>query len=138
MKDFFRLGLLVALVLALLPSITSAKPPDPKGKLVYEDDFSSGAKSKLEDNLQATDYQRGFHPPGVYHLKLLTNNEVRWSLLPNQSYTEFSVVADVFDFSDDISTGDVAQGLVFRAQDNSHFYAVLVDPRKGQYAVRKQ
>jgi hypothetical protein len=138
MKDFLKVGLLLALLLALLPSLASAKPPDPKGKLVYEDDFSNGTKSKLEDNLKATDYQRGFHPPGVYHLKLLANNEVRWALLPNQSYAEFSIVADVFDFSDDISTGDVSQGLVFRAQDNSHFYTVLVDPRKGQYAVRKQ
>jgi len=138
MKDFFRVGLLLAIVLALLPSITSAKPPDPKGKLVYEDDFSSGAKSKLEDNLTATDYQRGFHPPGVYHLKLLKNDDVRWSLFPNQSYAEFSVLVDVFDFSDDINAGAVSQGLVFRAKDNSHFYTVLVDPRTGKYAVRKQ
>src|SRR5215470_17506199 len=138
MKVFLKVGLLLAMMLALLPSLASAKPPDPKGKLVYEDDFSNGAKSGLEDNLKATDYQRGFHPPGVYHLKLFQNDEVRWSLFPKQSYAEFSVVVDVFDFSDDISAGDVSQGLVFRAKDNSHFYTVLVDPRKGEYAVRKQ
>ena len=138
MRHFTKVGLLLAIVLALLPALASAKPPDPKGKLVYEDDFSSGAKSKLEDNLKATDYSRGFHPPGVYHLILYKDNDVRWSLFPSQSYAEFSILLDVFDFSDDISTGDVSQGLVFRAQDNSHFYAVLIDPRKGQYAVRKQ
>jgi LPXTG-motif cell wall-anchored protein len=138
MKNLFRVGALLAIVLALLPSIAGAKPPDPKGKLVYEDDFSSAAKSKLEDNLTATDYQRGFHPPGVYHLKLFKNDDVRWSLFPNQSYAEFSVLVDVFDFSDDINAGAVSQGLVFRAKDDSHFYAVLIDPRRGQYAVRKQ
>src|SRR6266496_1741397 len=138
MKVFFRVGLLVAIVLALVPAIASAKPPDPKGKLVYEDDFSTGAKSKLDDNLTATDYQRGFHAPGVYHLKLLKNDEVHWSLFPDQSYAEFSILVDVFDFSDDITAGTVSQGLVFRAKDNSHFYTVLVDPRTGKYAVRKQ
>ncbi len=138
MKVFFKVGLLLAMMLALLPSTTSAKPPDPKGKLVYEDDFSNGAKSKLDDNLTATDYQRGFHAPGVYHLKLLKNDEVHWSLFPDQSYAEFSILVDVFDFSDDITAGTVSQGLVFRAKDDSHFYAVLIDPRTGKYAVRKQ
>jgi LPXTG-motif cell wall-anchored protein len=137
MRVSLKLAVILAVVLALLPALSSAKPADPKGKLVYEDDFSNGTKSGLEDNLKATDYQRGFHPPGVYHLKLLQSNEVRWSLFPKQSYGEFSIALDLWDFSDDITTGSVSQGLVFRAQDSNHFYAVLLDPRNGKYAVRK-
>jgi formylglycine-generating enzyme required for sulfatase activity len=30
------------------------------------------------------------------------------------------------------------EGLLFRARDQEHFYTVLLDPRKGQFAVRKQ
>src|SRR5690349_5693180 len=137
MRGQLRVALLLAIVLALLPSLSSAKPANPKGKLVYEDDFSSNTKSKLEDNLKAADFQRGFHAPGVYHLKLLQNNEIRWSLFPDQSYSEFTVTNDMWDFSDEINSGKVAQGLVFRAQDNNHFYAVLIDPRGGTYSVRK-
>jgi LPXTG-motif cell wall-anchored protein len=138
MKTTFKTGLIVAVCLALLPAITGAAPPEPKGKLVYEDDFSSPTKSKLEDNLNATDYSRGFHAPGVYHLKDLKGNETHWSLFPDKSYGEFSFQADVWDNSDDVSTGDISEGLVFRATDKSHFYAVLVDPRKGKYSVIKQ
>ena len=137
MKVSFKMGVALALLLALVPALVGAAPQAPKGKLVYEDDFSSGAKSKLEDNLTATDYQRGFHPPGVYHIKLSKNDQTEWSLFPSQSYAEFSVLLDMFDFSDDINAGTVAQGLVFRAQDDAHFYTVLLDPRSGKYAVRK-
>lgn len=137
MRGRLRVALLLAIMLALLPSLSSAKPANPKGKLVFEDDFSSNTKSKLEDNLKAADFQRGFHAPGVYHLKLLQNNEIRWSLFPDQSYAEFTVTNDMWDFSDEINSGKVAQGLVFRAQDSNHFYAVLIDPRGGTYSVRK-
>lgn len=137
MKVMLKVGMLLAMVLALMPSITNAKPPDPKGKLVYQDDFST-SKSKLDDNLTGTDFSRGFHPPGVYHIKLSTPGEIRWSLFPNQSYANFTIEADMFDFSDALNAGDVSQGLVVRAQDNSHFYTVLIDPRKGEYSVRKQ
>lgn len=136
MKGTFKAGLIVVLCLALWPAIAGAKPPDPKGTLVYQDDFSDGKKSGLEDNLQATDYSRGFHAPGVYHLILNKPNDIRWSLFPRQSYGDFTFEADVWDNSDEF-TGDVSQGLVFRAKDQTHFYTVLVDPRKGQYAVRK-
>jgi len=36
-----------------------------------------------------------------------------------------------------VSTGDISEGLAFRATDKSHFYAVLIDPRKGKYSVIK-
>lgn len=122
--------------LALFPALAMGAPPAPKGELVYEDDFSDATKSGLDDNVNATDYQRGFHSPGVYHLRLTNPNEIRWSILPNQSYGQFSVEAQVWDNSDSF-LGSVAQGLVFRAQDNTHLYAVLIDPRRGEYSVRK-
>ncbi|HWQ14218.1 MAG TPA: family 16 glycoside hydrolase, partial [Roseiflexaceae bacterium] len=136
MKTVYRVAMLVAFGLALLPALASAQPPAPKGRLVFEDDFSSATKSGLEDNVNATDYSRGFHPPGVYHLKLSNPNEVRFALLPNQSYGQFSAQLDIWDNSDAF-TGSVSQGLVFRARDATHMYAVLIEPRKGQYAVRK-
>jgi 3-keto-disaccharide hydrolase len=139
MKASFKTGLIVALCLALLPAIAGAKPPDPKGKLMFEDDFSTPTKSGLEDNLNATDYSRGFHAPGVYHLKDIKKGETHSSLFPKQSYSEFSFQADVWDNSDDptSASGDISEGLVFRATDNNHFYAVLIDPRTGKYAVKK-
>jgi LPXTG-motif cell wall-anchored protein len=130
-------GLLIALCLALWPALVSAAPPKPAGKLVYQDDFNdSGKKSGLEENKAATDYSRGFHAPGVYHLKDVKKGETRWSMFPNQAYADFTIEIDVFDSSDDF-TGDIAQGLIVRAKDDTHFYAVLIDPRTGGYAVRR-
>jgi LPXTG-motif cell wall-anchored protein len=138
-KRMFVRGLLVALCLALWPALASAaEPPKPTGKLVYQDDFNdSGKKSGLEENKEATDYSRGFHAPGVYHLKDVKASETRWSMFPNQAYGDFTIEIDLFDSSDDF-TGDIMQGLIVRAKDDAHFYAVLIDPRMGGYAVRKQ
>ncbi len=137
MKRVFKTGVIAVLCLALWPALASAAPPAPKGKLVFEDDFSNPTKSGLEDNLQATDYSRGFHAPGVYHLKDLKDKATNWELFPKQSYGEFSYQTDLWDNSDDVSTGDISEGLVFRATDDTHFYTVLVDPRKGKYAIQK-
>ena len=136
MRRPMRRGLVLAFCLALWPALVSAAPPGPQGALVYSDDFSDPAKSGLEDNVNATDYSRGFHAPGVYHIRLLKNDDTRWSLFPNQTYGSFTLEADVWDNSDDF-VGDVSQGVVVRAADPSHFYAVMVDSRKGRYAVRK-
>jgi serine/threonine protein kinase/formylglycine-generating enzyme required for sulfatase activity len=115
-----------------------APPPAPAGKLVYEDDFNArGGKNGLEDQLDATDFQRGFHSPGVYHLLLLMPNDTRWELLPRRAYRDFSIQLELWDNSDSFS-GGVAEGVIFRARDTSHFYALLIDPRTGQYSVRKQ
>lgn len=136
MTKNLSLGLLVALALVLIPVIAFAAPPAPKGKLVYEDDFSDPKKSGLEDNLTATDYSRGFHAPGYYHLRDLKANETHWELFPKQSYANLTLDLDVFDGSDTF-TGNVWQGVVVRAQDENHFYAVMVNPRGGKYVVRK-
>jgi len=136
MKVAFKTGLIVVLCLAFLPVLVSAAPPTPQGKLIYQDDFSDPKKSGLEDKLQATDYSRGFHAPGVYHLKDIKAGETHWSLFPNQSYGELSFELDVWDNSDNFK-GDLSQGVIVRAQDDAHFYAIMLDPRKGQYAVRK-
>lgn len=136
MKPILKLGLFVMLCVALWPALAGAAPPKPKGTLVYEDDFSDPKKSGLEENLQATDYSRGFHDPGVYHLRGVKSNDTRWELFPKQSYGNLTVELDVWDNSDEFK-GDVSAGLVVRAQDDTHFYAVLIDPRKGQFAVRK-
>ena len=136
MKAVFKTALVVGLCLALWPVLAVADPPAPKGTLAYSDDFSDPTKSGLEDNLRATDYSRGFHAPGVYHLITFNNNDSRWMLLPNQAYSTFSFELDVADNSDDFA-GDVSGGVVVRAQDDAHLYAVLINSRKGQYAVRK-
>jgi hypothetical protein len=137
-KRMLARGLLAALCLALWPALASAaEPPAPLGKLVYEDDFNdSGKKSGLEENKAATDYSRGFHAPGVYHLKDVKPGDTHWSMFPGQSYGDFTIEIDLYDSSDDYS-GDIAQGLIVRAKDDAHFYAVLVDPRERRFAVRK-
>jgi LPXTG-motif cell wall-anchored protein len=135
MRSMFRAAL-VAFGLALLPALAGAAPPAPKGQVVYEDDFTDAAASSFEDNLRASDYGRGFHPPGVYHLKIVNPNAVGAALLPTHSYGQFSVEVEVSDNSDVIQ-GASSQGVVFRAQDQTHYYAVLVNSRDGQYAIRK-
>ncbi len=129
-------SVLVILTLVLGAGRVWAAPSAPAGTLVFSDDFSDPKKSGLEDNVNATDYSRGFHAPGVYHLKLSKNDDTRMSLIPNQSYGEFSVEMDLWDNSDSF-TGDVSQGIVFRTTDATHMYAVLLDPRNGKYAARK-
>ncbi|HEX9441843.1 MAG TPA: SUMF1/EgtB/PvdO family nonheme iron enzyme, partial [Roseiflexaceae bacterium] len=114
--------------------------PDPVGTLVYEDDFSDiageDAKSGLKDQKDEQQFGVGFHTPGVFHVKLAENNNTRWVPLPRFVYGDFSLQIELWDNSDKF-TGDVAQGVIFRVRDNNHLYAALLDPRKGQYAVRK-
>ena len=115
--------------------------PTPVGTLVYKDDFnadtaSETAKTGLEDVEGDAEFNPGFHP-GVYRMDLTKSNDTRTILLPRLAYSDFSMRMDLWDDSDTPS-GDVAQGVVFRAQDDTHFYTVLVDPRTGQYAIRKR
>src|SRR5690348_4950252 len=117
-----KVWVVLGLLLAMLPALVSAEPPAPKGKLVFEDNFDSTTKSGLEDNLTATDFSRGFHPPGVYHLKVVKNNQTQWVLFPNRSFSNVTLLTDIGDFSDDTKSGTVMQGLVFRAQDANHLY----------------
>jgi len=137
MKAIFKTGMVLALLIAFLPALASAAPPAPEGTLVYEDDFNDGGKkSQLEENKEAKDYSRGFHAPGVYHLKDIKPGETHWSMFPNLTFTNYTIQIDLFDNSDNFA-GDVSQGLIVRAKDDAHFYAVLIDPRLGQYSVRK-
>jgi hypothetical protein len=137
MKAPLKVCLSVALCLLLFPVIALAAPPQPKGKLVYEDNFSDPKKSGLEDNLTAADFSRGFHAPGVYHLKDIKPGKTQFVIFPKQTYADFTLQIDLNDNSDDFN-GDVMQGVIVRSQDVSHFYAVIIDPRKGDYSVRKQ
>ncbi len=136
MRNVWKAVLLAALCLALWPALADAAPPKPKGKLVYSDDFNDPRKSGLEDKPEAADYGRGFHAPGVYVLNLHKDNDTRWALLPNKVYSEFTQEVDLWDDSDSFQ-GSVSQGVVFRAKDATHLYAVLIDPRNGKYAARK-
>jgi LPXTG-motif cell wall-anchored protein len=136
MKRFFKRYLPVVLCAALWPALAGAAPPAPQGEIVYADDFSDPAKSGLDDNVNATDYSRGFHAPGVYHLRLLNENDTRWSLFPGKSYGRSTLEVDAWDNSDDF-VGDISYGVVIRATDAQHFYALLIDPRESRYSVRK-
>jgi LPXTG-motif cell wall-anchored protein len=136
MKAMFWTACFLTLWLALAPARVSAAPPPPPGRQVYTDDFSDPKKSGLEDNRNATDFERGFHDPGVYHLKLLRNHDTRWVVFPNQSYGDFTMEVELQDYSDEF-TGDVSSGVIFRVKDAAHLYAVLLDPRSGRYAIRK-
>ena len=122
--------------------LVAGTPADPTGKLVYTDDFGAGPeaekeKSGLEDDQQAEDFSRGFHSPGVYHFKLLRPNETHWEVLPRFAYRDFTMQIELWDNSDTFD-GGVSQGLLLRVRDDDHFYALLVDPRKRRYTVRKR
>jgi serine/threonine protein kinase/formylglycine-generating enzyme required for sulfatase activity len=120
----------------------TAEPlPEPAGQLRYTDDFGAdpkveAEKSGLENLPAATDFQRGFHTPGVYHVKVLQPNDTRWTIPPRFAYRDFTLQIDMWDNNDTFS-GTVTQGVLFRARDNDHFYALMLDQRKGQYSVRK-
>jgi serine/threonine protein kinase/formylglycine-generating enzyme required for sulfatase activity len=112
-------------------------PPRPAGKQVYTDDFADPKKSGMENLVKATDFQRGIHPPGVYHILVLQPNETHVELFARQAYQNFSAQIDLNDNSDDLA-GSVSQGMVFRARDHQHYYALLIDPRAGKYSLRRQ
>jgi len=125
---------------ALVAPATDApatEPPKPAGTQVYIDDFADPKKSGMENQPKALDFERGIHPPGVYHLRVLGPNETRVELFAHQAYQNFSVKIDLNDNSDDLA-GAVSQGLVFRARDRQHYYALLIDPRGGKYSLRQQ
>jgi hypothetical protein len=138
MKRVYKAVLGVAGALLLWPALVLAAPPTPQGTLVYVDNFNDGGKkSGLELNLKGDpDFSRGFHPPGVYQMQLGKTNDTRAVLFPNQSYGQVALEVEIWDNSD-VRTGDVGQGVVFRAQDTSHYYTALLDSRKQQFAIRK-
>ena len=136
MKAVFRVALVVGLWLVLSPVVIQAAPPPPAGAEVYRDDFSDPSKSGLEENRNAQDFERGVHDPGVYHLRLLNSNDERWMVFPNRSLGDFTMELELWDNSDEFA-GTAALGVVFRVQDDTHLYSVMVNPRKGEYAIRK-
>jgi serine/threonine protein kinase/formylglycine-generating enzyme required for sulfatase activity len=112
--------------------------PEPAGTLAYEDDFRTGAeKSGLVGQQLAPNLALAIDPEGFYSMTLSQPNQTRWVFLPRMAAGDFSVQLDLSDASLD-RTGDAAQGLVFRGRDSTHFYALLIDPRKGEYSLRKQ
>jgi formylglycine-generating enzyme required for sulfatase activity/tetratricopeptide (TPR) repeat protein len=114
--------------------------PPPTGQLVAEDEFKDrGVESGLEDLVNDTVFQRGYHPDKgeVYHLKLLKDHDTRAVFFPRRFYNNFNMQIEMWDFSDDFS-GSVHQGIVFRVRDPNHYYTFLVDPRAGRYSVRKR
>jgi len=132
------------------PAATVAVPPgvpapEPVGKIIYESNFNDAAqqplleeaRSGLRDQKDDPAFEHGFHAPGVYHMKLLRPNETHSVVIPRFAAGDFTVLSDVWDNSDSL-TGSAMEGLVFRARDDVHFYAAMLDPRKGQFAVRKQ
>jgi serine/threonine-protein kinase len=111
--------------------------PEPAGKILLQDDFNNKADqpSALEDNLRAPDFRRGFHPPGVYHV-IPPANTSSWVALPQLLVRDFAMQIRVWDDSDELK-GDFSEGVIFRARDLTHFYALLIDPRNGKYTIRK-
>jgi formylglycine-generating enzyme required for sulfatase activity/tetratricopeptide (TPR) repeat protein len=112
-------------------------PPEPAGTQVYADDFADPKQSGMENQPKGLDFERGIHSPGVYHLRVLGPNETRVEIYARQSYQNFSAQIDLNDNSDDLA-GSVAQGMVFRARDRQHYYALLIDPRVGKYSLLQQ
>jgi formylglycine-generating enzyme required for sulfatase activity len=114
-----------------------AAVPPPAGTLAHADDFDDDSGVSGLEDLRTTPFERGFHSPGVYYIKLPRPNETHWVVLPRLAYGDFSLQIDLWDHSDDFD-GNAAQGLIFRLRDNDHFYAFLINSRTGRYSVRKQ
>jgi formylglycine-generating enzyme required for sulfatase activity len=121
------------------PEPTALAPlPEPAGTLAFEDDFGAGAgKSGMVGQQIAPDLTLEIDPAGLYSMTVSQPNQTRWVFLPRLAAGDFSVQHDLADGSPDRS-GGAAQGLVFRGRDSSHFYALLIDPRGGEYSLRKQ
>ena len=68
----------------------------------------------MQNLVKVTDFQRGIHPPGVYHMLVMGPNETRVELFARQAYQNFSIQIYLNDNSDDLA-GALSQGLVFRA-----------------------
>jgi serine/threonine protein kinase/formylglycine-generating enzyme required for sulfatase activity len=112
--------------------------PEPAGKLAFEDDFSAGAqKSGLVGQNLALALTLAVDPGGFYTMQLSQPNQAHGVLLPRFAAADFSAQIDLSDGSPDAS-GSAAGGLIFRARDSEHFYALLIDSRKGEYSLRKQ
>ncbi|HEU5100024.1 MAG TPA: SUMF1/EgtB/PvdO family nonheme iron enzyme [Roseiflexaceae bacterium] len=112
--------------------------PAPAGELAFEDDFSAGAQmSGLVGQNLAPDLALAVEPDGFYSMQLSQPNQSRAVLLPRFAASDFSAQIELSDGSSD-ATGSAAGGLIFRARDNEHFYALLIDTRKGEYTLRKQ
>jgi formylglycine-generating enzyme required for sulfatase activity/tetratricopeptide (TPR) repeat protein len=118
-------------------NVDAPAAPEPAGRIVIQDDFNNkeAPVSALEDNLRAPDFRRGFHPPGVYHV-IPPANTSNWVVAPRRVVADFSYQIEVWDDSDELK-GDFSEGVIFRARDLTHFYALLIDPRNGRYTVRK-
>jgi formylglycine-generating enzyme required for sulfatase activity len=122
---------------ATAPTALAALPA-PAGLLAYTDDFGAGAdNSGLLGPPIAPDLALAVDPAGVFSMRLSTPDQTRWVFLPRLAAGDFSLQIDLSDASPD-RTGGAAQGLVFRARDSAHFYALLLDPRHGTYRLRKQ
>ena len=119
------------------PADPAAEPPPPAGSVVLTDDFSkAGELTGLEDLTRDPEFSRGFHAPGVYHLIANNSDETRQVVMPRHMFGDFTVQIDLWDDSDDFA-GSAALGIIFRARDTERFYALLLNPRAGQYTVRR-
>jgi formylglycine-generating enzyme required for sulfatase activity len=116
---------------------TTDPPPEPAGTQVFSDDFADPKKSGMENQPKGLDFERGIHSPGVYHLRVLGPSETRVEIFARQAYQNFNAQIELNDNSDDLA-GSVSQGMVFRARDRQHYYALLIDPRAGKYSLRQQ
>jgi serine/threonine protein kinase/formylglycine-generating enzyme required for sulfatase activity len=112
--------------------------PAPAGELAFEDDFGAGAQtSGLVGQNLAPDLALAVDPGGFYTMQLSQPNQARGVLMPRFAASDFSAQIDISDGSAE-PTGSAAGGLIFRARDSEHFYALLIDARKGEYTLRKQ
>ena len=65
------------------------------------------------------------------------STERQGNLKRPRTYRDFTVQIELWDNSDTFE-GGVSAGVLFRVRDDNHFYALLIDPRTGRYAVRKR
>jgi len=104
--------------------------------VLFEDDFKDTA-SGWPDTLVFDNYYIGYHEPEWYHVEVHAQNDDALTVLPEQSFDDFSVEAEAF-VEEPLSApeGDFRYGLVTR-RSGKQFYAFTISPRTQTWYVLK-
>jgi len=111
---------------------------DPEGDehVLFEDDFKD-TESGWPNTLVFDNYYIGYHEPEWYHVEVHAQNDNALTVLPEQSFDDFTLEAEAF-VEEPLSApeGDFRYGLVTRRAGNQ-FYAFTISPRTQTWYVLK-
>ena len=117
-------------------TIREADATQPAQLVLFEDDFKD-TESGWPGTLVFDNYYIGYHEPEWYHVEVHAQNDNALTVLPEQSFDDFTLEAEAF-VEEPLSApeGDFRYGLVTRRAGNQ-FYAFTVSPRTQTWYVLK-